>query len=121
MQKDDSQQQTNEPMATWEDERTQIVYRLLCDGKEPPNLEEHWEGWVARRIVAALIPAAAEGESNMIDDKSTKADVFAETLMGAPMLRQKAGRVQQGWRRGNGKWVWFDIQQVGEDASDVEE
>lgn len=49
------------PMATWEDERTQVVYRLLCSDETPPNMEEHWEGWVARRIVAALIPGSAVG------------------------------------------------------------
>jgi hypothetical protein len=53
-------------------------------------------------------------------DKSLEA-ARAETLIGAPMLRQKAGRVQQGWRRRNGKWVWFDVPQVSEDAPDVEE
>lgn len=47
-------------------------------------------------------------------------DIMSETLVGAPQLRQKAGKVQQGWRRGNGKMVWFDVPQVSEDAPDVE-
>lgn len=50
----------DQPTANWEDERTQVVYRLLCSDDAPPNMEEHWEGWVARRIVAALIPGSAE-------------------------------------------------------------
>ncbi len=43
-----------EALAEWEDPRVQIVYRLLVDDTAPPNSEEHWEGWVARRVVAAL-------------------------------------------------------------------
>lgn len=51
-----SQNDTTDPLAAWESWRVQLVYRILCDGKHPPNPEEHWEGWIARRIVAALIP-----------------------------------------------------------------
>lgn len=39
----------------WDDARVQTVYRLLCDDTQPPE-NEHWEGFVARRIVAALFP-----------------------------------------------------------------
>jgi hypothetical protein len=37
------------------------VYEILCSEEAPPNPEEHWEGWIARRIVAALstLPQAA--------------------------------------------------------------
>lgn len=45
----------------WEDPRVQLVYDLLCDGLAPPDPAEHWEGWMARRIVAALA-AMATGE-----------------------------------------------------------
>lgn len=40
----------------WNDPRVQIVYEILCDIDlcTPPNPEEHWEGWTARNIVAAL-------------------------------------------------------------------
>ena len=37
----------------WEDPRVQIVYELLCADLVPPG-DDHWEGWVARHIVAAL-------------------------------------------------------------------
>lgn len=37
----------------FEDPRVQVVYKLLCDLTEPPG-DEHWEGFVARRIVAAI-------------------------------------------------------------------
>jgi hypothetical protein len=39
----------------FEDPRVQAVYAILCDDTMPPNPEEHWEGWKARRIVDALI------------------------------------------------------------------
>ena len=38
----------------FDDPRVQIVYEILCNGKEPPNRDQHWEGWVSRNIVAAL-------------------------------------------------------------------
>lgn len=44
----------SEALADWDDPRTQTVYEILCDPDEPPNPEEHWEGWKARRIVAAV-------------------------------------------------------------------
>jgi hypothetical protein len=44
-------------LAEWEDQRVQLVYELLCDQVAPPA-EEHWEGFSARRIVAALFPSA---------------------------------------------------------------
>lgn len=47
------------------DARVQAVYGLLCDDQSPPD-GEHWEGWVARRIIAALQSAqpAAAGVSD---------------------------------------------------------
>jgi hypothetical protein len=48
-------------MPAFDDPRVQIVYELLCSEEAPPNKQEHWEGWVARKIVAALsAPPAAE-------------------------------------------------------------
>jgi hypothetical protein len=48
-------------LAHWNDPRVQAVYEILCSEEAPPNPEEHWEGWIARRIVAALstLPQAA--------------------------------------------------------------
>ena len=40
-------------LAKWDDPDVQLVYKLLCDD-EVPSKEEHYEGWIARRIVAAL-------------------------------------------------------------------
>lgn len=44
---------TPEPLTSFDDPRAQIVYDLLCSDEAPPP-EQHWEGWVARRIVDAL-------------------------------------------------------------------
>ena len=41
------------PLPEWEDPSVQAAYEVLCDLAEPPD-GEHWEGFVARRIVAAL-------------------------------------------------------------------
>jgi hypothetical protein len=46
-------------LADWEDPDVQLVYQLLCDTDFLPPSDEHWEGFCARRIVAAL---ASEGE-----------------------------------------------------------
>jgi len=42
-----------EPSAKFEDPRVQVAYDLLCSYEAAP-LAQHWEGWVARRIVDAL-------------------------------------------------------------------
>lgn len=44
----------DKPLADWEDPDVQLVYRMLADTEAPPNPEEHWEGYNARRIVAEL-------------------------------------------------------------------
>lgn len=41
-------------LADWADPAVQRVYTILTDGELPSNREEHWEGWVSRRIVATL-------------------------------------------------------------------
>lgn len=47
----------------FDDPRVQAVYAILCD-ETPPPTGEHWEGFAARRIVAALAtqPPAVQGE-----------------------------------------------------------
>jgi hypothetical protein len=32
----------------------QVIYKILCRDDEPPNPEEHWEGYRARQIAAAI-------------------------------------------------------------------
>lgn len=48
-------------VAEWEDPQVKAVYELLCDQTQPPA-DEHWEGFAARRIVAALRSASKEPE-----------------------------------------------------------
>jgi hypothetical protein len=43
-------------LAEWENEDVQSVYHLICDVNDAPkHPEEHWEGWLARRIVARVV------------------------------------------------------------------
>jgi hypothetical protein len=51
-----------EALPPFDDPRVQVAYRVLCEDPVPPE-EHHWEGYVARRIVAALAtPPAAQAE-----------------------------------------------------------
>jgi hypothetical protein len=47
---------TTSHLPEFEDQRVQIVYQALCDADldEPPNRDEHWEGWVSRNIIQRL-------------------------------------------------------------------
>lgn len=43
------------PLADWEDPDVQLAYEILAASDEaPPNPDEHWEGYCARRIVAEI-------------------------------------------------------------------
>jgi hypothetical protein len=44
---------SEQDLPSFDDPEVQIVYRLLCDYTPPPD-GQHWEGFDARRIVAAL-------------------------------------------------------------------
>jgi hypothetical protein len=44
---------SGDELPPFNDAAVQAVYALLCADEAPPR-EEHWEGWMARRIVAAL-------------------------------------------------------------------
>lgn len=51
--------QNKEPIADFNDKRVQAVYNILCSDESPPS-EEHWEGFVARRIVDELFADQAQ-------------------------------------------------------------
>ncbi len=51
---------TDKNLADWDDPRTQLVYAILCDDEAPPNREEHWEGFLSRKIVHALANLEAQ-------------------------------------------------------------
>lgn len=45
------------PAPSFDDPRVQVVYSTICDDADwPPNgaPQQHWEGWIARRIVERL-------------------------------------------------------------------
>lgn len=48
-----------EPATQFDDPRVQTVYSLLCNAEDAPPPEQHWEGWIARRIVDALSATTA--------------------------------------------------------------
>jgi hypothetical protein len=81
------QVRTRRSATRWEDPRVQIVYTLLCADEAPPDREEHWEGWIARRIVAALATKPAETPAAESDEwLRWDADVLKRNLdqLGAP-------------------------------------
>lgn len=72
-----------EEIAPWGDADVQLVYAILCDGQEPPSSAEHWEGWVSRRIVAALRAERERGAPEELPE------TWAEKVA---RLREEAGR-----------------------------
>lgn len=52
-----------EPTARFDDARVQIVYELLCDGREVPPPIQDWAGLVARRTVDALFAVSRDSRS----------------------------------------------------------
>ena len=46
-----------DPVAKFDDPKVQSVYEILCNDEAPPK-SEHWEGFIARRIVDALAQSA---------------------------------------------------------------
>ncbi|AET91056.1 hypothetical protein BYI23_B004490 [Burkholderia sp. YI23] len=61
------------PVAKFDDPRVQTVYELICDGQEPPK-GEHWDGFVARRIVDALF--ATTPASSVADLESVQQEYY---------------------------------------------
>lgn len=53
-----------EPTPEFNDPRVQAVYDILCDDTDLPPKEapqQHWEGWIARRVVERLFQEPVEG------------------------------------------------------------
>lgn len=66
-------------VAAFEDARVQVVYNILVDDEAPPA-GEHWEGFIARRIIDALAaPKAAPGGASA-DSLRHQNKLLAETL-----------------------------------------
>lgn len=46
---------SKEPLLpAFEDLTVQLVYDIICEEEAPPDHAKHWDGWVSRKIVAAL-------------------------------------------------------------------
>ncbi|MDF3019319.1 MAG: hypothetical protein K0Q92_622 [Steroidobacteraceae bacterium] len=63
------------PKAQFDDPRVRAVYRILCSAEAPPA-DQHWEGWVARRIVDAM---RVDGDE-FVETALALADVYASTF-----------------------------------------
>ena len=53
-------------MAQWGDPQVQAVYDILCADDPAKPADEHWEGWVARRIVDALRTAQPQAAPDLL-------------------------------------------------------
>ena len=49
-----SRHRIKEPITPFDDPSAQLVYKLLTDDEDVPAGNQHWEGWIARRIVDVL-------------------------------------------------------------------
>jgi hypothetical protein len=49
-----SRHRLKEPITPFDDPSAQLVYKLLTDDQDVPPGNQHWEGWIARRIVDVL-------------------------------------------------------------------
>ena len=58
-------QAAQEPVAQFEDPKVQTVYNVLCAEDAPPE-GQHWEGWVARKIVDALYAAPQPAQQPVV-------------------------------------------------------
>jgi Lar family restriction alleviation protein len=60
------------PVATFDDPRVQGVYELLCEPANPPA-GEHWEGFIARKIVDLLATRDAAPSDAQDAERAAKA------------------------------------------------
>lgn len=110
------------PKTPWEDARVKIVYDILCDDVAPP-IEEHQEGFDARRIVDALFPApqtaVGEGElpakaeaqlAAMTKDRNLWRDAHNEDC---PNLAASAGFKEEELKKLHAIW-WDEVRPFGD-------
>jgi hypothetical protein len=72
---EDVAQPHGEPVAEFDDPRVQLVHAILCDDNDYPPTEplkqQHWEGWVARRIVDRLFTAPQQSDRALLEQALT--------------------------------------------------
>ena len=71
----------------WEDTDVQAVYRMLGSSELPGPAEEHWEGKVARMVVAHMRSRAAEAR----EAQPTAEDVIREAKAALEFAQQASG------------------------------
>jgi hypothetical protein len=52
----------DEDLPPFDSPKVQLVFGILCDDSLPPNPEQRWESWYAKRIVAVLFPRIGPAE-----------------------------------------------------------
>jgi hypothetical protein len=97
-------------VAEWNDSRVQMVYHILCDTENPAPDGEHWEGWLARRILARRIIAALES-ATPAPKLTAEASVPASEASGA----HGAADPDEGLIERLRKISWFERISDGED------
>ena len=73
--------QAGDELPPFDDAAVQTVYKLLCIDDAPPDQAEHWEGWLARRIVAALAARGAQaGDELPPTDEAQERAAFEKAM-----------------------------------------
>lgn len=71
------------PKAQFDDPKVQAVYAILCDDADwPPkeNPQQHWDGWIARRIVDALLADSVLEDAARLDWLESQSQVNIERV-----------------------------------------
>lgn len=74
------------PESKFDEPRVQIVYEILCADEAPPK-GEHWEGFIARRIVDALAKPEQEPVQFLLNGARYKVALqhhFGNSIVGLP-------------------------------------
>lgn len=83
-----------ERLPEFNDPIVQTVYEILCADNEPPN-GEHWEGFAARRIVAALAERAAVPAQVVEAAIPSAAVLLAEQVLHMDMVTERGLRARE--------------------------
>jgi hypothetical protein len=74
---------TSEALPEFDDPRVKVVYDILCDTTLTPPDDKHWEGFVARHIVAMLASAPASPAIGVQAVKDEMVERFMSAMFGS--------------------------------------
>ena len=105
-------QPAQEPVAQFEDPKVQTVYNVLCAEDAPPE-GQHWEGWVARKIVDALYaapqpaqePETADALLELLGMAQKEIDRLTKELQAANNFNRFASAVAECTRPSQEQWT----------------